>query len=341
MKRFILLSILVCMFLTSCSANSNTEEYTLPTKTSETSGIETVSESITDESKITTSDDVSEIAEISETAQTTETSQTVLKTTETQKLPQNYDVESVPYKAACIVYNEYLEFQNGQFDEWWVNDKDNNSPHVCTKVLVFDLNGDGRQELISLKWARWTVCSYFTVYDLDSGEMLFNGYYGASDGKLYCKDGKYCLKLEYSSFDMVFVTVADKEFDNDIPDASALGYDEGYFYMGNKVNAIIYQYENLPFEGTEDSYCRRFSLTEGFTYYHGDYDTQIEQQERDFESNFADYDEIGELLSIREIDLLNDDEVDYSVDGIFSIHLLQRDITDFDALVERLSLYEE
>lgn len=334
MKKFILLTILVGMFLTSCSAKGNAEEQTLPTETSETYSFETVPESIAEESQITTTTAVSETTKISET---TETSQAA----ETQKPPQDYDVESVPYKAASIVYNEYLEFQNGQFEDWWVNDRDNDSPHVCTKILIFDMNGDGRQELISLKWARWTVYSYFTVYDLDSGEMLFNGYYGASDGKLYCKDGKYCLKLEYSSFDMVFVTVADKEFDNNIPDTSALGYDEGYFYMGNKVNAIIYQYENLPFEGTEDSYCRRFSLTEGFTYYHGDYDTQIEQQERDFESNFAGYDEIGELLSIREIDLLNDDEVDYSVDGIFSIHLLQRHVIDFDALVERLSLYYE
>ena len=339
MKKFILLTILVGMFLTSCSANSNVEEQALSTETSETRGVETVAESTADESEIITSAAVSEAAKISET---TETSQTVLDTTETQKTPPNYDVESVPYKTASIIYNEYLEFQNGQFEEWWVNDEDNDSPHMCTQVLIFDMNGDDRQELVSVKWALSPYAqSYYTIYDLDSGEMLFNGYYGTSDGKLYYKDGQYCLKFE-GIRTMAYVAIAAEELENELPNAfEALGYNEAYFSMWNKVNAIIYEYENLPFESTEDSYCRNFSLTEGFTYYHGDYDSQIEQQERDFESNFEGCEEIGKLWYIGETVLVNDVKVDYSVDGIFGIHLLQRDITDFDALVERLSLYEE
>ena len=334
MKKFILLTILVGMFLTSCSANSNVEEQELSTDTSETRDVETVSDSTADESKITTVTTISETAEISDTSQTTET----------QKPPQDYDVESVPYKAASIVYNEYLEFQNGKFEEWWVNDKDNDSPHVCTKVLIFDINGDGRQELISLKNSSY-VLSYYTIYDLDSGEMLFNGYYETSDGKLYCKDGQYCLKFR-GTRNMNYVVIAAEELESELPNAfEVLGYDEDYFYFGNKVNAVIYLYKNAtmssPYEGTEDSYCRNFSLTDGFTYYHGDYDSQIEQQERDFESNFEGCEEIGKLWYIGETVLVNDVKVDYSVDGIFGIHLLQRHVNDFDALVERLSLYEE
>lgn len=334
MKKFILLSILVCMFLTSCSANSNAEEQTLPTETSEALNVETVpesTESTAEESKITTVTTVSE---------TTETSQT----TETQKTPQDYDVESVPYKAASIIYNEYLECQNGQFEGWKVNVYDNDSPHMCTKALIFDINGDGRQELISMKWAVM-VSGYFTIYDLDSGEMLFNGYYGTSDGKLYCKDGKYCLKF-IGTRTMAYVEFATEELENELPNAfEALGYNEDCFYMGNKVNAIIYEYENTtvypkPYEGTEDSHCRNFSTTEGYTYYHGDYDSQIEQQRRDFESNFESWEEIGELWYTGDI-LVDDGEVVYSVDGIFGTKLPQRVVNDFDALVERLSLYEE
>ncbi|MDE6709405.1 MAG: hypothetical protein K2J76_02825 [Oscillospiraceae bacterium] len=333
MKKFILLTILVGIFLTSCSENGNAEEQIIPTETSETRSVETVPESTAEESKITTVTTVSETTEISET---TETSQA----TETPKPPRNYDVESVPYKAASIVYNEYLEFQNGQFEGWWVNDRDNDSPHVCTKILIFDMNGDGRQELISMKNSSY-VLGYYTIYDLDSGEMLFNGYYETSDGKLYCKDGQYCLKFR-GTRTMAYVEFAAEELENELPNAfEALGYNEDYFYMGNKVNAIIYEYENptvsrTPYEGTEDSYCRNFSTTEGYTYYHGDYDTQIEQQERDFESNFEGCEEIGELWFIGEH---FDNNV--QVDGIFGIHLLQRHVNDFDALVERLSLYEE
>lgn len=330
MKKFILLSILVCMFLTSCSANSNAEEQTLQKETSEARSVETVpesTESTAEESKITT---VTTVSETKETSQTTET----------QKMPQAYDVESVPYKAASIIYNEYLEFQNGQFEKWWVNDRDNDSPHVCTKVLIFDMNGDGRQELISMKNSSY-VLGYYTIYDLDSGEMLFNGYYETSDGKLYCKDGQYCLKFR-GTRTMAYVEFVAEELENELSNAfEALGYYEDYFYMGNKVNTIIYEYENptvsrTPYEGTEDSYCRNFSLTEGYTYYHGDYDTQIEQQERDFESNFDDCEEIGRLWFIGEP---FDNNV--QVDGIFGIHLLQRHVNDFDALVERLSLYDE
>ena len=333
MKKFILLTILVGMLLTSCSANSNAEEQTIPTETSEARSVETVPESTAEESKITTVTTVSETTEISET---TETSQA----TETQKPPQDYDVESVPYKAASIVYNEYLEFQNGQFEEWWVNDKDNDSPHVCTKVLIFDMNGDGRKELISMKNALspYDQC-YYTIYDFDSGEMLFNGYYGESDGKLYCKDGQYCLKFR-GIYTMAYVVIAAEELENELPNAfEALGYNEDYFYIGNKVNATIYKYKNTtvyptPYEGTEDSQCLSFSTTEGLICYHGD--MQLNQLERDFESNFDDCEEIGELWFIGEP---FDNNV--QVDGIFGIHLLQRHVNDFDALVERLSLYEE
>ena len=270
-----------------------------------------------------------------------------MNTTETQKTPPNYDVESIPYKAASIVHNEYLEFHNGHFEDWWVNDNDNDSPHMCTKVLIFDMNGDGRQELISLKWALSPYAQgYYTIYDIDSSEMLFNGYYGTSNGRLYYKDGQYCLKFE-GTRTMAYVAVATEELENGLPNAfEALGYNEDYFYIGNKVNAIIYQYKNTtmsppPYEGTEDSYCRSFSTTEGFTYYHGDYDSQIEQQWRDFEINFESCEEIGELWRIGETTLVNDVEVDYSVDGIFGTNLPQRVVNDFDALVERLSLYDE
>lgn len=146
---------------------------------------------------------------------------------------------------------------------------------------------------------------------------------------------------------MAYVEIAAEELENELPNAfEALGYNEDCFYMGNKVNAIIYEYENTtvyptPYEGTEDSHCRNFSTTEGYTYYHGDYDSQIEQQRGDFESNFEGWEEIGELCDIGETVLVNDDEVDYSVDGIFGIRLLQRHVNDFDALVERLSLYDE
>lgn len=333
MKKFILLTILVGMFLTSCSANGNAEEQTIPTETSEARSVETVPESTAEESKITTVTTVSETTEISET---TETSQA----TETQKPPQDYDVESVPYKAASIVYNEYLEFQNGKFESWWVNDRDNDSPHLCTKVLIFDINGDGRQELISLKNSSY-VLSYYTIYDLDSGEMLFNGYYERRDGKLYRKEGQYCLKF-IGTRTMAYVEFAAEELESELPNAfEALGYNEDYFYMGNKVNVNIYEYENTtvypkPYEGTEDSHCRNFSTTEGYTYYHGDYDSQIEQQRRDFESNFEGCEEIGELWFIGEP---LDDNV--QVDGIFGTKLPQRVVNDFDALVERLSLYEE
>lgn len=324
MKKFILPAILSCMLFTSCSADSDAEEQTIPTDTAEASAVETVSESTAAEPEITALTAVSE-------------------TTETKKMPLNYDVESVPYKAASIVYNEYLEFQNGQFEDWWVNDKDNDSPHMCTKVLIFDMNGDGRQELVSVKWALSPYAqSYYTIYDLDSGEMLFNGYYGTSDGKLYCKDGQYRLKFS-GTRTMAYVEIAAEEFENELPNAfEALGYNENYFYMGNNVNAIIYEYENTtvyptPYKGTEDSHCRNFSTTESYTYYHGDYDSQIEQQRRDFESNFEGCNEIGELWHIGEADLEND----VKVDGIFSIHLLQHFVNDFDALVERLSLYDE
>lgn len=281
---------------------------------------------------------VMEESTVSESIRQETVQTTVSETTETQKIPPNYDVESVPYKAASIVYNEYLEFQNGKFEDWWVNDRDNDSPHLCTKVLIFDINGDGRQELISLKNSSY-VQSYYTIYDLDSGEMLFNGYYETSDGKLYRRDGQYCLKLR-GTRNMAYVVISAEELENTNA-FDVLGYNEDYFYMGNKVNAIIYEYENptvsrTPYEGTEDSYCRRFSLTEGFTYYHSDYDSQIEQQQRDFESNFDDCEEIGELWFIGEP---LDDNV--QVDGIFGTKLPQRVVNDFDALVERLSLYDE
>ena len=161
MKKIILLTILVCIFLTSCSANSNIEEQILQTYTTEIQGVETVfgsPENVANESKITNQVAVSE-------------------TTETSKTLPNYDVEGVPYKAANIVYNEYLEFKNGQFEDWWVDDEDNESPHACTKVLIFDMNGDGRQELLSMKWAISPYSyRYYTIYDLDSGEMMFNDY---------------------------------------------------------------------------------------------------------------------------------------------------------------------
>ncbi len=333
MKKIILITILVCIFLTSCSANNNIEEQILQTYTTETYGVETVfesTESATNESKITNSAAVSE---------TTET----LQTTETPKTLPNYDVEGIPYKAASIVYGEYLKFQNGQFEDWWVDDEDNESPHACTKVLIFDMNGDGRQELLSMKWAISPYSyRYYTIYDLDSGEMLFNNYC-FTGGKLYYKDDQYCLKLEHP---MAFVTVTDEEFDSAIFNVSELGYNEADFYIGNKVNFVIYQYISMPpvrspYEGTKDSYCRRFSSTEGFAYYHGDYDSQIEQQQHDFESIFVGYNEIGELWYIGETVLVNDVEVDYSVDGIWGIKLPQWVVNDFDALVERLSLYDE
>lgn len=203
------------------------------------------------------------------------------------------------------------------------------------------MNGDGRQELISVKWALSPYAqSYYTIYDLDSGEMLFNGYYGTRNGKLYHKDGQYCLKFE-GIRTMAYVAVAAKELEHELQNAfESLGYNEAYFSMGNKIDAIIYQYKSMPpvqppYEGTEDSYCRSFSTTEGLIYYNGD--SQKVQQQRDFESNFEGCEEIGELLYIGEAALENN----VKVDGIFGIHLLQRHITNFDALVERLSLYEE
>ena len=145
---------------------------------------------------------------------------------------------------------------------------------------------------------------------------------------------------------MAFVKVADEEFDSAILNVSELGYDEDDFYIGNKVNFVIYQYISMPpvrspYEGTKDSYCRHFSSTEGFTYYHGDYDSQIEQQRHDFENIFVGYNEIGELWYIGETVLVNDVEVDYSMDGIWGTKLPQRVVNDFDALVERFSLYDK
>lgn len=66
MKKFILLTILVGMFLTSCSANSNAEKQTLSTVTTEALNVETVPESTAEESKITTVTTVSETTKISQ-----------------------------------------------------------------------------------------------------------------------------------------------------------------------------------------------------------------------------------------------------------------------------------
>lgn len=250
------------------------------------------------------------------------TSETVTETDSETEV--RYDKESLAYKAAGIIHNEYSEYQQGSFEDWNIG---NDEPDlICASALVFDMNCDGKPELLSQKYTG-TGHYFYTIYDIESGDMLVN-YYGGS-GNIYLDNGRIYLEIEDSPHDKIFMTVSDDEIDTAAYEEISAGYTDGYFYIGSRIGAVVCEYKksgSLPkFEGT-DSWCRYFSPESGFIYYEGVYSSQLEQMNSDFESNFDGYENIGEIRSLA--------YENYSDNNISAVWLAQEEVTDFDKLIE-------
>lgn len=119
---------------------------------------------------------------------------------EANKFIENND--SLSYKTGLIIYNEYLKYKNGEYEDWWVNNEE--APHLCVCAVVLDMNYDGKYELFLKKYKNSVYC-YNALFDINSGDVL----YSSSDDltAIYYDNSKYYIETEQSNFRRILISM--------------------------------------------------------------------------------------------------------------------------------------
>lgn len=238
----------------------------------------------------------------------------------TEMISEHTDGTSRPsYKTAQILYDEFLDFKCGKYEDWWIDEVE--LPHMCASVLVFDLNSDGNFEILSQKYT-CDFKKYYTLYSFD-GELLFRSYDDFE--QLYYDGNTYCIEFRQPPWQSIILTIADADYDSE----TYLPVQSDYLYVNDKVEAYIYEQfkaNSPPFDN--GAFCRSFAPDSGFELYYGDYTSQTQQLSEVYKSKLENYHNIGSISDIINENLNGD---------FFAVNISQIEIVDLDKLAYILS----
>ncbi|MBO5383231.1 MAG: hypothetical protein J6A30_02920 [Ruminococcus sp.] len=241
---------------------------------------------------------------------------------EANKFIENND--SLSYKTGLIIYNEYLKYKNGEYEDWWVNNEE--APHLCVCAVVLDMNYDGKYELFLKKYKNSVYC-YNALFDINSGDVL----YSSSDDltAIYYDNSKYYIETEQSNFRRILISMENNSESN--YDYEQVNSD--YLHIGNGISTTIYEYKTNVLHPYQDgSWCRKFDCHEGFTYYYGEYENQLEELLLDFEHQVENFKKLGDFEH-----LAMQKQV---YDHLFVIQISQNELQDFNSLLVALEVVD-